>query len=90
MVRVSSAITGGLTVIQQKPMHRKSDTGGFTAFSKAGAAVKFIQQNPEDDEYWQNVRCYVIGRLRSSARDKKTCQSVVTRRSWRFLREQRS
>ena len=35
-----------LEMIQQKSMHRKSETGGLTAFSKACA---------QDDEYSQNL-----------------------------------
>ena len=32
-------------MIQKKSMHHKSETGGLTAFSKAGAAVRFLKRS---------------------------------------------
>ena len=32
-----------LEMIQQKSMHRKCETGGLTAFSKAGAGMRFFE-----------------------------------------------
>ena len=37
-----------LEIIQQKSMHRKSETGGLTSFSKAGAAVRLSEENPQE------------------------------------------
>ena len=37
-----------LEMIQQKSMHRKSETGGLTSFSKAGAAVRLSEEKPQE------------------------------------------
>ena len=74
-------------------MHRKSETGGLTAFSKAGAAVtrSFLRESAgKDERSQQSLDAYVIDAPRSSAKDRETCESVATQWSWRSYREQRS
>ena len=49
-------------MIQQKSMHRKSETGGLTAFSKASAAVRFFRRiRRKTRTFAAEFRCYAIG-----------------------------
>ena len=51
-----------LEMIQQKSMHRKCETGGLTAFSKAGAAVRFFKRiRRKRRTFAAEFRCYTIG-----------------------------
>ena len=49
-------------MIQQKWMHRQCETGGLTAFSKAGAAVRFFKRiRRKRRTFAAEFGCYAIG-----------------------------
>ena len=78
-----------LEMIQQKSMHRKSETEGLTAFSIASAAVRFSERirRMASTRRIQMLRDWPP---RSSAKDRETCEPVATQWSCRSYREQRS
>ena len=89
--RCVSRASDVLEMIQQKSMHRKSETGGLTAFSKAGAAVRLFKGSRRKRQtFAAEFRCYAIDHRAAVQKDRETCESVATQWSWRSYRERRS
>ena len=80
-----------LEMIPQKSMHRKRETRGLKAFSKAGATVRFLSEKPagKDERSQQSLDAYVETSAQQ-CRKTETCESFFTQWSWRSYREQRS
>ena len=79
-----------LEMIQQKSMHRKCETGGLTAFSKAGTAVSLLKRSCRKRRTFAAEFKCIRGDARVATKDRETCESVATQWSWRSYREQRS